>query len=315
MTGGISSATLGVPSHVAMKRFQNILVVTQPGFEELLDRWTVLIARNAATRSICLMHFDERPDPLLTRALGEAERSAPAGPPVFPGLRDLPGLELHSVEVDPTDHRSLLKELERGDYDLVIAPTGPTGSRARATFLCRKAPCPVLLLPATSSQEIHKIVVAVDFSEFSHDAIEIAATFARTCRLDELDLVHSWNQPSGYGWKLPDDVLEAQIWETARAQMEEMAAKHDRQGLPWQIHVRRSPLPFLSILETATEINADLTVVCSRGKSALSEAILGSTATEVVNHTHTACLVVKRKGAGAGLLRELLGLARTGEPV
>lgn len=298
-----------------MKRFQNILVVVQPGFEDLLACWTTLVARNAGTRKICLMHFDDRPDPLLTRAFGDAERTGKAAPPVLAGLADQPGVELRSVEIDPTDHRSLLQELERGEYDLVIAPTGPAGTRARATFLCRKAPCPVLLLPATASKEIHKIVVAVDFSEFSHDAIDIAAAFARTCRLDELDLVHSWNQPSGYGWKLPDDVLEAQIWETARGQMEELAAKHDREGLPWQIHVRRSPLPFISILEAATEINADLTVVCSRGKSALSEAILGSTATEVVIHTTTACLVVKRKGAGTGLLRELLGLARTGEPV
>lgn len=297
-----------------MKRFQNILVVIQPGFEDLLARWTSLIARNAGTRRMCLMHFDEQPDPLLTRALGDAERRIVAQPPLLAGLADLPGLDLRTLEIDPTDHRSLLRELERGGYDLVIVPTGPTGARARATFLCRKAPCPVLLIPATASTEIHKIVVAVDFSEFSHDAIEIAATFARTCQLDELDLVHSWSQPTGYGWKVSDDMLEQQIWETAREQMEEMAARHDRNGLPWKIHVRQSALPFLSILETATEVNADLTVVCSRGKNALSEAILGSTATEVVNHTQAACLVVKRKGAGTGLLRELLGLGRVGEP-
>jgi nucleotide-binding universal stress UspA family protein len=246
--------------------------------------------------------------------LGEAERVPAPAPATLAGLESLPDLELRTVEVDANDHRALLAELERGGYDLVIAPTGPPGTRARATFLCRKAPCPVLLLPATASTEVRKIVVAVDFSEFSHDAIDIAASFARTCQLEELDLVHSWNQPSGYGWKLPDELLEQQIWETAREQMEEMAARHDREGLPWRIHVRRNPLPFLSILEAASEIGADLTVVCSRGKSALSEAILGSTATEVVNHGTTACLVVKRKGAGTGLLRELLGLARVGEP-
>lgn len=298
-----------------MKRFQNILVIVQPGFENLLACWASLIVRNAETRELCLLSLDERPDPLLTRALGAAERMPRPESPVASAVREIPGLTLREVEIDPRDHRSLLGELERGGYDLVIAPTGPAGTRARATFLCRKAPCPVLLLPATASSEIHKIVVAVDFSEFSHDAIDIAATFARTCQLDELDLVHSWSQPSGYGWKVPDDMLEQQIWETAREQMEEMAAQHDREGLPWQIHVRRSPLPFMSILEAATEIGADLTVVCNRGKSALSEAILGSTATEVVVHSTTACLVVKRKGAGSGLLRELLGLGRAGEPV
>jgi nucleotide-binding universal stress UspA family protein len=298
-----------------MKRFQNILVVHQSGFEELLACWAGMIARNAETREVTVLSLDERPDPLLTRALGEPERTPRPSNSVAAGLRDLPGLNLREVEIDPNDHRSLLGELERGGYDLVIAPTGEPGTRARATFLCRKAPCPVLLLPATASTVVRKIVVAVDFTEFSHDALDIAASFARTNRLDELDLVHSWNQPAGYGWKLPDDVLEEQIAETARAQMEELAARHDRFGLPWQIHVRRSVLPFFAILDTATEIQADLTVISSRGKNALSEAILGSTATEVVNHTTTACLVVKRKGAGTGLLRELLGLARTGEPV
>lgn len=298
-----------------MKRFQNILVVVQPGFENLLTCWASMIARNAESREICLLSLEEKPDSLLTRALGEAERTPRPESPLVAELRDLPGLKLREVEVDPNDHRSLLGELERGGYDLVIAPTGEPGTRARATFLCRKAPCPVLLLPATASTEIHKIVVAVDFSESSHDGIDIAASFARTNRLDELDLVHSWNQPAGYGWKLPDDVLEAQIWETAREQMEELAAKHDREGLPWQIHVRKSALPYFAILDTAAELEADLTVVSSRGKNALSEAILGSTATEVVVHSTTACLVVKRKGAGTGLLRELLGLARAGEPV
>jgi nucleotide-binding universal stress UspA family protein len=298
-----------------MKRFQNILVVLQPGFETLLASWAMRIVRNAESRELCLMHFDDRPDPLLTRALGEAERSPRETTEVLAAVKGLPGLKVREVEIDPTDHRSLLGELGRGGYDLAIVPTGEPGARARATFLCRKAPCPVLLLPATASPEIHKIVVAVDFSDFSHDAIDIAAGFARTCQLDELDLVHSWNQPAGYGWKLPDDVLEAQIWETAREQMEEMAEQHDRNGLPWKIHVRQSALPSFAIIDTANEIGADLTVVSSRGKNALSEAILGSTATDVVHHTVTACLVVKRKGAGTGLLRELLGLARTGEPV
>lgn len=297
-----------------MKRFQNILVVVQPGFEPLLASWAEMIARNAESREMCLMHFDDRPDPLLTRALGEAERSPREAIEVLERVKSLPGLKLREVEIDPTNHRSLLGELERGGYDLAIVPTGEPGPRARATFLCRKAPCPVLLLPATARTEIHKVVVAVDFSKFSHDAIDIAAGFARTSRIDELDLVHSWSQPAGYGWKLPDDVLEAQIWETAREQMEEMAAQHDRTGLPWKIHVRQSALPSVAILDAATEIGADLTVVSSRGKNALSEAILGSTATDVVHHTTAACLVVKRKGAGTGLLRELLGLARTGEP-
>ena len=314
MTGGNSGASLKeFPK--AMKRFQKILVVLQPGFEDLLASWASMIVRNAESREVCLLSLEEQPDALLTRALGQAERKPRADSPLSSALRSLPGLNLREVEVDPNDHRELLGELERGGYDLVIAPTGEPGTRARATFLCRKAPCPVLLLPATASKEIRRVVVAVDFSESSHDAIDIAAALARTNRLEELDLVHSWNQPAGYGWKLPDDLLEEQIAETARTQMEEMASRHDREGLPWQIHVRKSVLPCFAILDTAAELDADLTVVSSRGKNALSEAILGSTATEVVVHTTTACLVVKRKGAGTGLLRELLGLARSGEPV
>jgi nucleotide-binding universal stress UspA family protein len=298
-----------------MKRFQNILVVIEPGYEMLLAEWTRTIARNAATREICLLHLHDRPDALVTRALGEAVATPPAPVAAVQGLAtDLPGTRIREIAIDSTDHRALLAELERGGYDLLIVPTGEAGKRPRATFVCRKAPCPVLVLPATASTMIRKVVVGVDFSEFSHDAIDIAASFARTNQLEELDLVHSWNQPAGYGWKLPDEVLESQIWETARDQMEELAARHDRDGLPWRMHVRRSSLPCLAILDTAGEIGADLTVISSRGKNAMSEALLGSTATEVVLHTHGACLVVKRKGAGTGLLRELLGLGRTGQP-
>ena len=41
----------------------------------------------------------------------------------------------------------------------------------------------------------------------------------------------------------------------------------------------------------------------------------GSTAGEVVRGVACPCLVVKRKGAGTGLLREILGLPRPGHPV
>jgi hypothetical protein len=68
MTGEFSVATLKGHSRQAMKRFQNILVVVQPGFDALLAIWTTLIARNAGTREMCLMRLHERPDPLLTRA-------------------------------------------------------------------------------------------------------------------------------------------------------------------------------------------------------------------------------------------------------
>lgn len=298
-----------------MKRFQNLLVVVQPGFEPLLARWAGEIARNAGSRELCFLRFEDRPDPILTRALGEPERKeSEARASALEAMEGPADMKIRHLELDSSDHRSLLEELVRGGYDLVIVPTGVPGTRARATFLCRKAPCPVLLLPANASEQIRRIVVAVDFTEFSHDAIEIAASFARTCKLEELDLVHSWDQPAGYGWKVADDIMQEQVEEVARAQMEDLAAQHDRNGLPWKIHVRQSALPCFAILDTADELKADLTVISSRGKNALSEAILGSTATEVVNHITTACLVVKRKGAGTGLLRELLGLPRVGEP-
>ena len=48
-----------------------------------------------------------------------------------------------------------------------------------------------------------------------------------------------------------------------------------------------------------------------RGKNAIAEALLGSTAAEVIRGVESPCLVVKRKGAGIGILREMLDLLRT----
>jgi nucleotide-binding universal stress UspA family protein len=298
-----------------MKRFQNLLVVVQPGFEPLLARWAGEIARNAESRELCFLHFEDQPDPLLTKALGEPERRErdAAGAAALDAMNGAEGLKVRHLTLPLSNPRSLLEELVHGGYDLVIAPTGDPGTRTRALFLCRKAPCPVLLLPEGASDRIRKILVAVDFSQFSQDAIDIAAGFARTCQLDELDLIHSWHQPVGYGWKIDDDLMREQIEETAREQMAELAAGHDHPKLPWKIHVRQSVEPYYAILDASRELHVDLTVISSRGKNALSEALLGSSATEVVNYIGNACLVVKRKGAGTGLLRELLGLARVGE--
>jgi len=299
-----------------MKRFQRLLVIVQPEFESLLAAWTGQIARSADSRELCLLHFEENPDPLLTEALGEPERRD--GDSRVDELRDrIDGpteMKIRTLTMDSLDQRALLGELERGDYDLVIAPAGEPGSRARAIFLCRKAPCPVLLLPANASGEVHRILVGIDFNEFSHDAINVASMLAQACELEELDLIHSWHQPVGYGWRVEDDLLEEQVEKTARERMQELADEHDLQAMPWKMHVRASPEPWIAITEAASELKADLTVICNRGKNALSEVLLGSDATEVVGHIDSACLVVKRKGASTGLLRELLGIQKTGEP-
>ena len=71
-----------------------------------------------------------------------------------------------------------------------------------------------------------------------------------------------------------------------------------------------APLACTAILEASRRRPNDMLVLAARGMNAIAEALLGSTAAEVIRGVESPCLVVKRKGAGIGILREMLKLLR-----
>ena len=138
------------------------------------------------------------------------------------------------------------------------------------------------------------ILVAVDFSETSQRALEAAEDLARRCGA-RLHLLHSHPiqvlTSSPYAPVLPvyhfDDLDSA-----ARKQLHAWREEHCAAELDVVEHLSEEP-PSLAIVDTASELGADLIVIGTRGLTGLKHALLGSVAERVVQGAKCPVLTIK----------------------
>ena len=146
--------------------------------------------------------------------------------------------------------------------------------------------------------EVHRILVALDFSRHSERALDWAADLARRLGAS-LDLVHAYHVALPMG--PPAQVaVPPRFWsdlrDAAEAQLERAAARLHERGLECTSHL--SPLPpARAIVETADRIGADLIVMGTRGATGLEHVLLGSVAERTVRAAHCPVLTVKGDAA------------------
>ena len=147
---------------------------------------------------------------------------------------------------------------------------------------------------------IQKILVPVDFSDHSAQALEMAMDVARAFGGAQLHLLHCYQiQPVGvspYGIVLPES-FDREIREAAARQLDEWCLKVSKSGLTAEAHL--SPLfPSVAISETASELGADLIVMGTRGLSGFKHVLLGSVAERTLRSAPCPVLTVKGKDQG-----------------
>ncbi|MEW5790242.1 MAG: universal stress protein [Pseudomonadota bacterium] len=143
-----------------------------------------------------------------------------------------------------------------------------------------------------------RILAPVDYSDLAALAARMAAELAAQQQA-ELTLLHVFAPPIIYP-ELPETAVPPllETTEEIRAIAErEMQALTDRlradyPRLQGRV-VESADRPASAIADVAKEINADLIVIGSHGRSGLSRLLLGSTADRVVHEAPCAVLVVK----------------------
>lgn len=142
---------------------------------------------------------------------------------------------------------------------------------------------------------LKKIIVPQDFSDYSLNALKYAVTFAELFGA-ELIVVHVV-EPIVY----PADFSFGQVSIPA---MEEEIKKHSTEQLnelikrEIPVNVKAVPVirvgkPFVEIIKTATEENADLIVISSHGRTGMEHVLFGSTADKVVRKAPCPVLTVR----------------------
>ncbi len=132
--------------------------------------------------------------------------------------------------------------------------------------------------------DINKILVPIDFSDYSKSALKYAVNFCKYCKA-EMTLIYVV-EPVIY----PPDFSMGQIaipsvnaeWdERAKQELDKLAKEHIPAGVPVKTIIKTGK-PFLEIIETASELDIDLIIIATHGRTGIEHILFGSTAEKVV---------------------------------
>lgn len=174
--------------------------------------------------------------------------------------------------------------------------------RSVARRLAMNSPCSVWLTPETASVALNRILVPIDFSSRSADALVLACALAAQAGIGEIEALHVYFDVSRTTYENADAVVRGEEQETFRSFLAPLNT----------FGVRVSPLfesgshPADAIVRVAAERGADLIVLNSRGRSASAAILLGSVAEETLIQSALPVLTVKHFGARMGVLQALL---------
>lgn len=213
--------------------------------------------------------------------------------------------------------KEVIAAAQAEDSDLIVVGTrGKTGLAhvllgSTAERVIRGAPCPVLTVrmePADIEEEegvlsrpvtLERILVPVDFSDCSLDALGYAAVVAQQAKAS-LMLLHVL-EPVSYGldFTLGQSKARHAEAETWTKRLEELVSSHQHPTM--QVESRlRGGFPADSILDTAQTMPCDLIVMGTHGRRGISHAISGSVAEAVLRKARCPVIAVRSTKFGPG---------------
>ena len=136
------------------------------------------------------------------------------------------------------------------------------------------------------------VLVPIDFSECSEKALEYAGPFCREFGAQAILLYVAQFHYAGSEQYLDMAEWEAGTRRTAEAKLTELARKTLPEGVKFVIKVAPGR-PFLSIVENARNLQADLIIISTHGHTGTAADTLGSTTERVVHYAPCPVLVVR----------------------
>jgi nucleotide-binding universal stress UspA family protein len=196
------------------------------------------------------------------------------------------------------------------DADLIIVGTAGKSGLAHvllgstAERIIQTAPCPVLAVrmdgsgaehtkgSTSQSASLDRILVPVDFSDCSLDALEYAVAVAQWAQASVM-LLHVM-EPASYGldFTVPHKAARDHEREVLTERLAGLVAALDAAHVKSESLVRGG-LPRDSILEAARTWSADLIVMGTHGRRGLSHALYGSVVESVLRKSHCPILTVR----------------------
>jgi nucleotide-binding universal stress UspA family protein len=179
--------------------------------------------------------------------------------------------------------------------------SNPSGKGARLSLHVKPgaaahaaAESPSELAIVGAELKLKQILVPVDFSESSDKALRYAAGFAQQfrSRITLLHVIQPMVYPADFGY--PPTVVDT-LDQAVRIQIEERLTALASQGPAKMETLVRLGQPYFEIVAAAKDLNADLIIISTHGRTGLTHALLGSTAERVVRHAPCPVLTVRQR--------------------
>lgn len=136
-----------------------------------------------------------------------------------------------------------------------------------------------------------KIVVPVDFSESSKNAVRYAMKLEDKSDVD-IHLIHAYKIPVNPNVSMiMEDIIEEEVQKNFKRLVEELQLDESKLSF----HIIKSQ-PSHGILKYAEEMDADLIIMGAKGESMLKKLIMGSTTINVARNTVIPVVTIPREG-------------------
>ncbi len=239
-----------------------------------------------------LVQVREMPD--IDQALGRAREALRSLAATMSGLEVAVHAQAGIPEVE-----MLTQAAEIGDDMLLVGPStrhrpGWFGVGRTAGRIVQHARLPVLVAKGTLAEKPGRIVATTDFSDASHAAVEEAIALAKLWEA-ELLLLHVLEpilHLQGLTAKIAGETdVYAVEPDDLEPEWQSLAERFDLEGVRY-IHKVVKGEAVEAIVEAANEASADLLVVGTHGRTALTKALLGSSAEAILEDCGGPVLVV-----------------------
>ncbi len=145
--------------------------------------------------------------------------------------------------------------------------------------------------------KIDKILVPIDFSEYSKMALDYSIEFSKRFN-SELILIYVIEPivyPSDFGLgQIPISQVDFEIQSRAEDELKKLI----EDKVPSEIkasYIVKTGKPFLEIINSAKELNCDLIIIATHGHTGIEHILFGSTAEKVVRKSPVPVLAVREK--------------------
>lgn len=197
----------------------------------------------------------------------------------------------------------ILEYAEEVGAELIVM--GTHGHRAAARFflgsvaeqVVRHSECPVLTLRRRRTERpleaIESILVPVDFSEHSRQAIVTAVSLADRWQA-KIELVHVLEippLPAFYG-PVPEVASAQRLLELSDGELRQLGESLVPDGIQWTVTTLEGSAS-TEIVRHGREVGSDLIVIPSHGRSGLDRLLMGSTTQRVLRMADCPVLTLK----------------------